>query len=396
MKTSVAKKRVFVGLSGGVDSSVCAALLKQATADNFLKLFGFPAPEGFRGFDVTGVFIKVWHPDFLPCNWKEERRDAMRICAKLGIPFLSFDFEKEYKKEVVDYMIDEYKVGRTPNPDIMCNKYIKFGAFFDKAMAMGADYVATGHYARGPQVKSVKSKIIKPKNRSLVTSYQLLEGVDKNKDQSYFLWTLGQKELSHALFPVGGYEKPEVRKLAKKFGLSTAEKKDSQGLCFMGKVDMKDFLKHYIKGFSGKVIDIQGNVIGIHDGAIFYTIGQRHGFTINHKSANEQAVFVVAKDLQKNMITVSDKVAERDEIFNTKKVSLKNVNWISGATPDTKTKYEARIRYRQKKQGCKISEKNGMVEVVFNKLQNAVSPGQSLVLYKNENCLGGGVIGIVN
>lgn len=371
----VARKKVFVGLSGGVDSSVSAALLKK------------------QGFDVTGVFVKVWHPDFLPCNWKEERRDAMRVCAKLDIPFLSFDFEKEYKKEVVDYMIYEYKAGRTPNPDVMCNKYIKFGSFFRKAMEMGADYIATGHYARVEQLTINNYELrIKNSNSLLTTNYRLLTGIDSNKDQSYFLWTLGQKELSHTLFPVGGYEKPEVRRLAKKFGLFTAEKKDSQGLCFMGKVDMKDFLKHYIKSAPGKVLDIQGKAIGSHDGAIFYTIGQRHGFTINHKSGNDAPMFVISKDIKKNTINVSSKIVEKETIFNTKKVTLKNVNWILGTVPDIKVKYNARIRYRQDGQKCRILEKSEKIEVEFDELQNAISLGQSLVLYKGEKCLGGGVI----
>ncbi len=213
------KKKVFVGLSGGVDSSVSAALLQS------------------QGYDVFGVFIKVWQPDFYECTWKEDRLDAMRVCAKLNIPFYTLDLEKEYKKEVVDYMIEEYKNGRTPNPDVMCNKYIKFGGFFDWAMSQGADFVATGHYAR------------------LNKEHELVAGRDSNKDQSYFLWTLTKEQLSKTLFPVGDIEKTEVRKLAKKFGLPTAEKKDSQGLCFIGKVDMAEFLHHFIETKPGPVLN---------------------------------------------------------------------------------------------------------------------------------------------
>src|SRR3989344_6746683 len=209
-------KKVFVGMSGGVDSSVAAYLLNKATPNNFSKLFGRPTPKGFRGYDVTGVFIKVWQPDFIECDWKKDRRDAMRICAKLNIPYLFFDFEKEYKKEVADYMIREYEAGRTPNPDVMCNRYIKFGAFLDKALAMGADYVATGHYSRVEK----REKRKEGKNNGLSSfNLRLLTGQDSAKDQSYFLWTLGQKELSKILFPVGHLKKSEVRKIAKGAGL---------------------------------------------------------------------------------------------------------------------------------------------------------------------------------
>jgi tRNA-specific 2-thiouridylase len=214
------KKRVFVGMSGGVDSSVSSALLKKA------------------GFDVTGVFIKTWSPDFMECTWKDERLDAMRVCAKLDIPFITLDLEKEYKEKVADYMIEEYKKGRTPNPDVMCNKEIKFGAFFNWAMSRGADYVATGHYARTLKKKSGE--------------VMLSAGNDDNKDQSYFLWNIKKEHLDKTLFPVGHLEKSEVRKLAKKFNLPTATKKDSQGVCFLGKVDMKDFLEHYIRPKRGE------------------------------------------------------------------------------------------------------------------------------------------------
>jgi len=271
------KKKVFVGLSGGVDSSTSAAILKK------------------DGYDVTGVFIKVWQPDFLPCSWREDRLDAMRVAAHLDIPFITMDLEKEYKQEVVDYMVHEYKEGRTPNPDVMCNKYIKFGAFFDKAMEMGADYVATGHYAR------VK------KDGDVV---RLLAGADENKDQSYFLWTLTQKQLKKTLFPIGEYVKPEVRKIAEKFGLSTAKKKDSQGLCFIGKLDMKDFLKEFIPEKKGDVLNGKGEVVGEHDGAYFYTLGQRHGFTVTVKGVDDTPYFIIYKDIEANTITVSHKNQE--------------------------------------------------------------------------------------
>src|SRR3989338_1920286 len=236
--------RVFIGLSGGVDSSVSAALLKK------------------EGYEVTGVFIKVWQPDWISCTWGEDRLDAMRICAKLGIPFITLDLSKDYKRRVVDYMIAEYRAGRTPNPDVMCNAHVKFGGFYKFSRKNGADFVATGHYA---QIKLQAS------------SLKLLTSADKEKDQSYFLWQIKQEQLTNILFPVGGLEKPEVRKLAKKFGLSTAEKKDSQGLCFLGKIDVKEFLKHFIKQKPGKVLNEKEEVVGEHSGAVFFTLGERHG-----------------------------------------------------------------------------------------------------------------------
>src|SRR3989338_10744382 len=217
-KINKAKKKlkVFVAMSGGVDSSLSAALIKEAKPNNFQKLFGRPTPKGFRGYDVTGVFIKVWQPDFVECVWKEDRLDALRVCARLGIKFLTLDLEKEYKREVVDYMISEYKAGRTPNPDVNCNKYVKFGAFFDFAMKNGADYAATGHYAQLRQkIKNQKSKI---------KIYELAVARDKNKDQSYFLWNLTQEHLERTLFPIGNMQKTEVRKMARKFNLPVFDK----------------------------------------------------------------------------------------------------------------------------------------------------------------------------
>ena len=228
-------------MSGGVDSSVSAALLLQ------------------QGYEVVGVFIKVWQAEFLPCSWREERRDAMRIASMLGIPFLTLDLEKEYKEAVVDYMISEYGAGRVPNPDVMCNKYVKFGAFLDFALAHGADFIATGHYAQ------IQSSVTSSQSRA---KFKLLKGFDKEKDQSYFLWTLTEKELAHILFPIGHLEKGDVRALAHSFGLLNADKKDSQGLCFMGAVDMPEFLKHYLKTTKGDVYDKDGAVIGTHEGAM--------------------------------------------------------------------------------------------------------------------------------
>lgn len=359
MKKSLNKqqgKKVFVGLSGGVDSAVSAAILKK------------------QGFDVTGVFIKVWHPDFLPCNWREERRDAMRVAAKLDIPFLFLDFENEYKKGVVDNMISEYKEGRTPNPDVLCNKVVKFGSFWQKAKELGADYIATGHYA----------KVIEKEGK-----YFLGEGADKNKDQSYFLWTIKSEDLSHILFPVGNLEKKEVRKIADSLDLPVSEKKDSQGICFIGDINLEDFLSHFIESTPGKVLDIEGNVIGDHNGAVFYTIGERHGFEVTKKTPHSGAFYVVKKDLINNSLTVTDNLEVRNKL-SPSKILIDEINWIS---PPSKDKIFARIRYRQEKTPILISgmeEKS--IEVDFLDNQLGISLGQSIVFYENNICLGGGVM----
>lgn len=377
MKTRVNKK-VYVGMSGGVDSSVSALLLKKV------------------GYDVTGVFIKVWQPEFFECTWRQDRLDAMRVCAKLNIPFVTLNLENEYKKDVVDYMINEYKLGRTPNPDVMCNKYVKFGGFFDWAMEQGADYVATGHYARVAkrQVKSLKFKVESKEN----TKYQMLAGEDKNKDQTYFLWTLTQKQLSKTLFPIGDIDKPKVRRLAEKYKLSTAIKKDSQGLCFIGKIDIKDFLKNYIKEKKGLVLNKNGEKIGEHDGAFYLTIGQRHGFRINEKTSDETPYYIIDKNIKKNTITVShSRELAKDE---SKVVKLEKINWMLGEIPDLSKKYSARIRYRQPLEECKIvksfklktESKNDEYELHFTNPQKAITPGQSAVVYDGEICFGGGII----
>ncbi len=360
------KQKVFVGVSGGVDSSVALALLQR------------------DGHDVTGVFLKVWAPDFLECNWREERRSAMRVCATLGVPFLTLDCEMEYKKEVVDYMIREYSEGRVPNPDVFCNKFIKFGVFLKKALEMGADFVATGHYS----VK-VESRKLKVENK---IQYELRESKDKEKDQSYFLYTLDQEQLKHTLFPIGEYTKPEVRKFAKKFGLPTAEKKDSQGLCFIGKIDMKDFLSHYIKTEKGNVLNTGGEIIGEHPGAIFFAIGQRHGFNITKKSPDDPRYFVVSKSVRENTITVATRENEEISPYSTKEMFTKNLHLISGQKPKFPLETMARIRYRQQKQDCMVQEESGGYRVYFKKPQEGVSVGQSVVFYDGQVCLGGGII----
>jgi tRNA-specific 2-thiouridylase len=365
-------KTVFVGMSGGVDSSVSAALLQKS------------------GYEVVGVFIRTWHPDFLECNEEDERRDAMRVAAHLDIPFLTFDFEDVYKKEVADYMISEYKAGRTPNPDVMCNKHVKFGAFLKKAISMGADYVATGHYAS--LHKSSKNSSLYPQAGSDTSSFllDLLRGNDPSKDQCYFLWTLKQDQLSKILFPVGNLPKTEVRKLAKKFDLPVATKKDSQGICFLGDIDLKEFLKHYIKLKAGKVLNEKGETIGHHDGVVFHTLGERHGFTITMKTPNDGAYYVVGKDIKMNTLTVSQSKKSLDQNAKTT-YQLENTNWVN-KIPESKKRYTAQIRYHGEFLPCqvKIGTKN-KAEVIFTK-PVMVAPGQSIVVYDKDVCLGGGVV----
>lgn len=352
------KPTVFVGVSGGVDSSVAAFLLQE------------------EGYNVVGAFIKTWQPDFIECTWREERRDAMRVCAHLGIPFITIDAEKEYKEKVGEYMIEEYRKGRTPNPDVMCNKEVKFGIFLKKAKEFGADFVATGHYARR---EVVNGKI------------QLLQGVDEKKDQSYFLWTLSQEQLKYVLFPIGHLPKVEVRKIAEKNGLFTAIKKDSQGVCFLGEIDMKEFLQHYIPKQEGKVLDISGNEIGAHDGALFFTYGERHGFTITKKGTSDKALYVVDKNLEENTITVSSEVSDRKQFTNPKEISIANTVWNHGI--EFGKKYTASIRYNQTPTPCKIVRgQNKEALVMFEQDQDTFSPGQSLVVYDKNQCLGGGII----
>lgn len=344
-------KTVFVGVSGGVDSSVSLALLKE------------------QGFNVVGCFIKTWQPDFITCTWREERRDAMRVCAALDVPFLTIDAEREYKELVGEYFIDEYRAGRTPNPDVMCNKEIKFGVFLKYALAHGADYVATGHYA-------------------ISKNGNLLIGEDKTKDQSYFLWTLTKEQIEKIIFPVGHLQKSDVRKLAAKYNLPTETKKDSQGVCFLGPIDMKEFLTHYIPKKEGSVLNMAGEIIGTHDGALFFTLGERHGFTIAKKGIDDKPMYVIARDLEQNTITVSGDKSDEEKYKDTKKIKIDNVNWISGVAPNADKKLQARIRYQQPLQNCRVEKDL----VIFDEPQIAVSSGQSVVIYGGQIVLGGGII----
>lgn len=389
-------RRVFVGLSGGVDSSVAAALLIK------------------EGYDVTGVFMKNWSEPHLdshkgPC-WIDERHDAMRVAAKLKIPFLTFDFEKEYKEQVVDYMFREYEAGRTPNPDIMCNKLIKFPLFWREAKKLGADFIATGHYARirPPHTLAFlacsesKSKgggndlLSSPYEGEARRGFKLLKGVDEKKDQSYFLYGINQEDLSHTLFPVGDLTKPEVRKIAAKLNLPTAKKAESMGICFVGEVKIKDFLQKKIKARPGKIVDTDGNAVGKHDGIWYYTIGQRSGLGVG----GGEPYFVVGKDVKKNILVVA-RGADHPALYN-KEAELRNIHWISGVPPKLPLKAVIRLRHQHpggrativKLKGSKnpTGSENQKVKIIFDKDERAITPGQSAVFYKGDECLGGGVV----
>lgn len=338
--------KVFVALSGGVDSSVAAALLKEA------------------GFGIVGVHMICWDE----CEVVEERRDALRVALQLDIPFLTFDFREQYKTQVFDYMVSEYAAGRTPNPDVMCNREIKFGVFFKKALSLGADYIATGHYAR---------------LRSADHEPQLLEGADKEKDQSYFLWALNKEQLKHCFFPLGDYTKPQVREMARRMGLPTADKKDSQGLCFVGKVNFGYFLRGFLARQEGVVVTSDGTVIGKHDGVAFCTIGQRHGLGIG----GGVPYYVAEKDVITNRLVVGE--GPDDPILFKKEILVDHLNWVADFHQG---RCAVRIRYRQSKAPALLTRENDQVRVVFDLSQRGVAPGQSAVFYNKETLLGGGVI----
>lgn len=361
-------------MSGGVDSSVSAALLKQ------------------QGYRVVGAFIKGWESPVGRCSWRDERRDAMRVAATLDIPLVTVDLSAEYKQLVVDYLLREYKAGRTPNPDVMCNKEIKFGLFFDWARKQGADYVATGHYAR--KAESAKKNFVRVgarlrvKRQNFFLTTGLLRSVDLAKDQTYFLWTLTPEHLAHTLFPVGGYLKSQVRQLAKKFKLPTAEKKDSQGICFLGQVDMGEFLEIYLPKKSGPVINESGQIIGEHHGVQFYTLGQRHGFTITATNPHAEPYYVVAKDSKKNTLTVA--VSPQ---FLTTPIILNDINWTTGEPPSEAKIYQARVRHRGDLLPCQIKiSKADQLEITFTTSAPLIAPGQSVVLYDRATVLGGGIV----
>ncbi|MCD5384354.1 MAG: tRNA 2-thiouridine(34) synthase MnmA [Candidatus Pacebacteria bacterium] len=368
--------KVFVALSGGVDSSVALALLHG------------------EGYDVTGVYFKTYKPD---TNEKASREyckqqglDAQAVCKHLQVPFKVYDLEAEYKQKVFDYMIAGYKRGVTPNPDMLCNKEIKFGVFASKAFKDGADMIATGHHAR---VKKQQGKAL------------LLMGVDESKDQSYFLSQISQDVLQKSLFPIGEYKKSKVRAIAEQYGLHTASKKDSQGICFIGQeIDVKSFLKQYIPEQQGAVLDVRGEIIGTHLGAKFSTIGERHGFNISpeYQGTDMPRLFVIKRDVKENTLTVGTKSEFEKEQSNKKNIIITNCNWIN-CKPESGKEYNSRIRHRGELYKCKLNDKNNINhgnrvtlqhswEVVFKDAPYAPASGQFIAVYDGEVCIGGGVI----
>lgn len=344
-------KKVFVGMSGGVDSSVTAALLIQA------------------GYDVTGVYMKNWSQDLpgFTCPWQEDYQDAKRVAVQLGIDFKMYDFEAEYRSKVVDYMVAGYQAGITPNPDVMCNQEVKFKLFLEASIVDGADLIATGHYARSEDG-------------------QLLTGVDNNKDQSYFLYRVTSEALNQSLMPIGGLDKPRVRELARELNLATAEKKDSQGICFVGKVGIKDFLLAELgEQPYGSIVDQNGVTIGEHDGALFYTIGQRHGLDVG----GGLPYYVTGKNMAKNEVYVTNDL--QDGRLWHESLTLSALHWIN-EEPDPNIQYGVRTRYRAPLVNCKVTFDGATAALSLDEEVKAITPGQSAVLYDGDRVVGGGIV----
>lgn len=357
------KKTVYVGLSGGVDSSVAAALLQRG------------------GYNVVGVYMQNWTQDVagVECPWKQDLASAKAVAAALDIPFKVYDFQSQYKQKVVDYMVAEYQAGRTPNPDIMCNQEIKFKLFLQAALADGADLIATGHYA---QVEAVGIKHQAQVSSSI--NYELHAGIDSTKDQSYFLYRVSAKALQKTLMPVGEFTKTHIRDLARQFHLPTANKPDSQGLCFVGEVGLRDFLRQYVTAEPGDIIDQTGKVLGTHEGAIFYTFGQRQGLGIG----GGKPYYVVAKDMDENTITVTDD--PEDLTLQSAEFEITDSHWIN-AEPEPGN-YQVRTRYRAPLINCQLTKAARGFQIKMSHPDRAITPGQSAVIYDGDQVLGGGII----
>ncbi|SKA84092.1 tRNA (5-methylaminomethyl-2-thiouridylate)-methyltransferase [Clostridium sp. USBA 49] len=362
MKKEPKDTTVVIGMSGGVDSSVAALLLKE------------------QGYNVIGIFMKNWDEtdENGVCTAVDDYEDVRRVCDQIGIPYYSVNFVKEYWDRVFTYFLEEYKKGRTPNPDVMCNKEIKFKAFLDYALKIGADYIATGHYA---QVDFIDNE------------YKLLRSVDSNKDQTYFLCQLNQYQLSKTMFPVGHLKKTELRDIAAKYGLKTATKKDSTGICFIGERNFHKFLSNYLPAKPGEIKTLTGQTVGKHDGLMYYTLGQRKGLGIGGIGTGEPW-FVVDKDLNKNILYVVQ--GENHPALYSYGLEACDLNWISNNKPTGTFSCTAKFRYRQPDQNVILNIKdNGRCDVVFEKPQRAITPGQAVVFYKDEVCLGGGTIDLI-
>ncbi|OMF61821.1 tRNA 2-thiouridine(34) synthase MnmA [Paenibacillus sp. FSL R5-0490] len=349
--------RVVVGMSGGVDSSVAALLLKE------------------QGYDVIGIFMKNWDDtdENGVCTATEDYNDVIRVCNQIGIPYYAVNFEKQYWDKVFTYFLEEYKAGRTPNPDVMCNKEIKFKAFLEHAMNLGADYLATGHYAR---VEFRDGE------------YKMLRGLDDNKDQTYFLNQLTQDQLEKVMFPIGDIEKSKVRELAKEAGLATAAKKDSTGICFIGERNFKEFLGNYLPAQPGNMETMDGKVVGKHDGLMYYTIGQRHGLGIGGAG---EPWFAIGKDLKRNVLYVGQ--GFHNELLYSDSIIAVNTSWVTNSEQPQEFECTAKFRYRQADSRVKVQIlEDGKVKVVFEEPIRAVTPGQAVVFYNGDECLGGGTI----
>ncbi|WP_284674311.1 tRNA 2-thiouridine(34) synthase MnmA [Moraxella haemolytica] len=353
-------QKVIVGMSGGVDSSASAALLLE------------------QGYQVEGLFMKNWEEDDGTeyCTALTDLADAQAVADKLGIPLHTANFSAEYWDNVFEHFLEEYRAGRTPNPDILCNKEVKFKAFLDYALTLGADYIATGHYVRRSQIMDNKA--------------QLLRGLDGNKDQSYFLYAVGGDKIAKTLFPVGELEKPQVRAIAEKYNLATAKKKDSTGICFIGERKFKDFLQTYLPAQKGEIISDDGITLGTHDGLMYYTIGQRGGIGIGGVSGRpDEPWFVLQKDLKNNRLIVGQ--GHNHPLLHSTTLTATKLDWVI-SPPKDGSKLTAKTRYRQPDQACTVFIQDDTLKVVFDEPQRAVTLGQSVVLYDGDVCLGGGVI----